>query len=108
MRLVLESVHGNSKVASLNEGYIWGKQITISPRNYKEGREHFTELFNFFTTTLGGSFDIQTTETIYPHPRAKWTYQIEPKYGNHKFFVKDKKDLDWFLLKYSHFLTNRF
>ena len=106
MRLHVENIHGNSKVADLG-GWLWGRQIIISPKSYREGREHFSELYNFFTQTLGPSIDIQTLETLYPQPRLSWTYQIESKFGNHRFFVKESKDLDWFLLKYSDKLTSQ-
>lgn len=100
MRLIVENIHGNSKVSELG-GWLWGRQIMIVPRSHREGQEYFTELYNFFTHSLGPSVDVQTLNTLYPQPQAKWCYQLEPKYSNHRFFVKDAKDLSWFHLKYS-------
>jgi len=104
MKLVLEEIHGNSKVSDMGGWILQGRQITVSPKLYGESRDHFSELFNFFTETLGHSVDIHTLETLNPRPATIWTYQIESKYGNHRFFIKNRADLDWFLLKYSHTL----
>jgi hypothetical protein len=102
---MLEDIHGNSKPAKLG-GWLWGKRITISPNSYDEGRKNFTELHDFFTQSFGPGIDIQTLETLNPRPLCNWIYQIESKYGNHRFFVKERKDLDWFLLKYNDKLNN--
>lgn len=105
MRLVLEDIHGNSKVAYLGGWLIQGKQITISPRSYSEGRETFTELYDFFTQALGPSVDIHTLDTLKPCIITSWTYQLDSKYGSHRFFIKDQENLTLFLLKYSNQLT---
>ena len=105
MKLVLEDIHGNSKVSYLGGWSLLGKRITISSRSYNASREDFAELYNFFTQFLGHSVDIQTLDTLKPRPPVTWTYQIESKYGDHHFFVKDQKDLTLFLLKYSEHLT---
>jgi hypothetical protein len=105
MRLILEGIHGNSKVADLGGWYMGGKQIVICPVSHREGREHFSELYNFFTQALGPSIDIQTLETLTLRPPVTWCYQVDNKGAQHRFFVKNQKDLDWFLLKYSNKLT---
>jgi hypothetical protein len=106
MRLVLEDIHGNSKVSYLGGWTLQGKQITISPKSYTEGRESFTELYDFFTQKLGPSVDIHTLETLKPRILTAWTYQLDSKYDSHRFFVKDQKDLVLFLLTYGEHLTS--
>lgn len=106
MELVLEDIHGNSKVSSLGGWSLQGKQITVLARSYSASREGFTELYNFFSQALGHSVDVHTLETLKLRLPVAWTYQIDSKYSNHRFFVKDKTDLTLFLLKYGERLTS--
>lgn len=106
MRLILECIHGNSKVFDSNGKWYWrGRQITILPKSHSESVEQFSELYNFFTQSLGPSFDTHTIEVLHPVPTVRWTYQLDPNGYQHRFFIKHAEDLDWFQLKYSHCLT---
>ena len=104
MKLILENIHGNSTVSELGD-WLWGKQITIVPNTHGDARDHFSELYCFFCESLGPSVDIQTLKTLRLRPHTSWTYQIESRYSQHRFFVKDHENLDWFLIKYSDKLT---
>jgi len=102
VKLILEDVHGNLKAA---DSYLFGKRITVVTGSWYDNRVSFTELHSFFTQALGPTLDIDTEQVLYPRPKQIWTYQLDHKHGQHRFFVKDRKCLDWFLLKYSDVLT---
>ena len=104
MKLILEHIHGNSTVSELG-GWVCGKQITITHSSHWNARDHFSELYSFFCESLGPSVDVQTLKTLRPCPHTSWTYQIDSRYSQHRFFVREQKNLDWFLLKYSDKLT---
>lgn len=102
MQLILDDIRANSKAW---DAYYSGKRITIVTGSWFQNRESFTELHNFFTQSLGPTLDLDAEQLMYPKIKQVWTYQIDNKHGQHRFFVKSKEHLDWFLLKYSDTLT---
>jgi hypothetical protein len=99
MKLVVEHIHGNSKASGK-----YSKQITIAALGWNNNKKFFAELYDFFTTTYGQSVDIDTQDLL--NLKQSWSYQLEAKYCQHRFFISSREQESFFLLKYGDKLTS--
>jgi hypothetical protein len=99
MKLVVEHIHGNSKASGK-----YRKQITIASSGWSDNKKFFAELYGFFTTTYGHSVDIDTQDLL--NLAQSWSYQLEAKNYQHRFFISNREQESFFLLKYGDKLTS--
>jgi hypothetical protein len=99
MKLVVEHIHGNSKASGK-----YRKQITIASSGWSDNKKFFAELYGFFITTYGHSVDIDTQDLL--NLKQSWSYQLETKYYQHRFFISSREQELFFLLKYGDKLTS--
>jgi hypothetical protein len=104
MKFVIEHINGNHKASRR-----FRRQLTLTANSYNQGREDFTELFNFLTSSFGPSLDINTLDTLKTSDFTKavqWSWVIEPRYDQHRFFFRDDKQLAFIKLKYGQCETH--
>lgn len=99
MTLVIEDIHGNSKAFRK-----YKKQISIASTRWSDNKKFFAELYSFFSNTYGQSVDIDTQDLL--NLKQSWSYQLGPKYNQHRFFISNTEQVSFFMLKYSDKLTS--
>lgn len=99
MKLVVEDIHGNSKASGK-----YKKQITFGSTGWRDNKKFFAELYGFFSSTYGQSVDIDTQDLL--NLKQSWSYQLDAKRYQHRFFISNSEQMSFFLLKYSDRLTS--
>lgn len=93
MEFIIDPIHGSSK--AFRKYY---RQINVVTGSQYENIETFRKVFEFMTQTYGPAQDIHLDELL--NLQQLWTFQLEPKYQMHKFFIKTKEQHSFFILKF--------